>query len=61
MEDENNILIEYDIVKGISFNGDTSGTSNVIVNVADLFSKRALNKINFKIKTGAQDTHELCW
>ena len=61
MEDDNNIIIEYDMVKGISFNGGISGTSNFIVNAAALFSKIALNKINFKIKTGAQDTHELCW
>ena len=60
MEDDNYILIGGYIVKAISFNGGISGTTAVIVDEAALFSKRALNKINFKIKTVSRETHDLC-
>ena len=57
MEDDNYELIEDDIVKAISFNGGISGTTAVLVDTAALFGKRALNKTNFKIKTGARYKH----
>ena len=61
MEDENDILIEDDIVKVISFNGCIYSTTAVLVDASDIFGNRSLDKINFKIKTGAQKTHEVCW
>ena len=61
MKYDNDILIEYYIVKAISFNGGISGTSDVLLGEEDIFCKRALNKINFEINTGAQETHEVCW
>ena len=60
MDDENDILIEDDILKAISFNGGISVTTAVLVDAAALFGKRALNKINSKIKTGARETHVVC-
>ena len=54
MEDDNDILIEYDIVKSISFNGGIFGNAAVLVDAAALFGKRALKKINSKIKNGAR-------
>ena len=59
MEDDIDILIEYGIVKYIRFNGGISGTNDVLVGAANLFGKRALNKIKFKVRTGAWETHEL--
>ena len=44
MDDYNDILIEDDIVKAISFNGGISGTTDVLVDAANLFGKRALKK-----------------
>ena len=61
MEDDNDILIEDDIVKAIRFTGGISATTAVLVDAASIFDKRALKKINFEIKTGAQETHEVCW
>ena len=61
MYNDNDILIEDDIVKAISFIGSISGTTVVLVDSAALFGKIALNKIYFKINTGEQETHELCW
>ena len=61
MKYDNDILIEYDIVKAISCNCGIFGTTDVLVNEAALFGKRPLNKINFKIKTGAREKHEICW
>ena len=61
VEDENGILIEYDIVKVISFNGVISGTIAVLVEAATLFGKKDLKKINFKIKNGAWETQKVCW
>ena len=61
MEDDYDILVEYDIVRDISFNGGISGTTSVLVDTSDLFGKRYLKKIGFKINTGAQETHEVCW
>ena len=58
---ENDILIEDDIVKAISFNGGISGTTSVLVDAENLFGKRALNKFNFKIRTVARETNEVCW
>ena len=60
MEDDYDILIKVYIVKAISFNGGIYGTTAVLVDVANLFSKIALKKIDFKIKTVAQETHEVC-
>ena len=61
MEDKNDLISEYDIVKAISFNEGISGTTAVIVDVSNIFGKRTLKKINFKIRTGASETHEVCW
>ena len=60
MEDDNDILVEDDIVKAISFNGTISGTTAFFYQ-ANLFGKRTLKKTNFKIKTGERETHEVCW
>ena len=61
MEDDNDILIKDDILKAISFNGGISGTKDVLVDESNFFGKRDPKKINFKFKTGAQETHEVCW
>ena len=61
MDDDNDILTEYDIVKAIIFNGGIYGTTGVIVDVENLFGKRDSDINNLKIRTGAQETHELCW
>ena len=37
VEDDNNMLIEDDIVKAISFNGGIYGTTDVLIDVANLF------------------------
>ena len=44
MEDDNEILIEDDIVKAMSFNGGISGTTSVLVDAANLFGDRALKE-----------------
>ena len=59
MDNENDILIEDDIVKAISFDGGISGTTAVLFDAGGLFGKRSLNKTNFKIRTGARETHEV--
>ena len=61
MEDDNYILIEDDIVKAIIFNWRIYGTTSVPVDALNIFGKRALKKNRFKIRTGARETHELCW
>ena len=48
MEDDNEIIIEDDIVKAISFNGGISGTTDVLVDAENLFGKRARKKEKFK-------------
>ena len=48
-------------MKAISINEIISGTTAVLVDATNLFDKRALKKINFKIKTGARETNEVCW
>ena len=48
-------------MKAIHINGGISGTTAILVDAAALFVKRTLKKINFKINTGARDTHEVCW
>ena len=48
-------------MKAISFNVGISGTTYVLVDEANLFGKRSLKKINFKIKTISRETHEVCW
>ena len=53
VEDENEILIEDDIMKAISFNEGIYVTTSVLVDVVNLFGKRALKKNRFKIITGA--------
>ena len=60
MDDENDILILYYITKAISFNGGMYGTTTVLLDASVLFGKRALNKINFKIKAVAREIHEVC-
>ena len=57
MQDENDILIEDDILKTISFNGGIYGTTYVLVDTENIFGKRALKKNKFKIITGAQEIH----
>ena len=61
MEDDNQILFEDDIVKTIGFNGGIYDTNDVLVDGANLFGKIALKKKKPKIRTVAQETHELCW
>ena len=46
VEDDNKILIDYYIVKDISFNGDIYGTTAVLVDAENIFGKRALTKKN---------------
>ena len=60
MADDNEILPEDDIVKAISFNECTSGTTAVIVDTKNIFGK-TLKNIYFKIRTGVRETHEVCW
>ena len=54
VEDYNDILIEDDIMKTVSVNEEISGITAVIIDAVNLFGKKSLEKINFKIKTGAQ-------
>ena len=61
MEYDNDIIIENDIVKAISFNEGVYVTKPVLVDAENLFGNRSSKKTNFKIKTEAQETHELCW
>ena len=61
MQDDDEILIEDDMMKDISFNGGIYGTTAVIVDEDNLFGKRSLKKNIFKIRFGARETHELCW
>ena len=42
MKDDNDILIEDDIVRAVSFNGGVSGKTAVIVDAENLFDKRVL-------------------
>ena len=44
VEDDNDILIGDDIVKAISFNGGIYDTTFILVDAANLFSKRSLKK-----------------
>ena len=44
VENDNEILIEDDIVKGIGFNGGIYGTTAVLVNADNLFGKISLKK-----------------
>ena len=44
VEDDNGILIEYDIIKAINFNGSISGTTAVLVYTENLFGNRSLKK-----------------
>ena len=46
MEDDKDILIEDDIVKSVSFNGGVSGTTDFLVDMENIFVKRALKKKN---------------
>ena len=46
VEDDNDILIEDDIVKAVSFNKSIYGTTAVLVDAADLFRKRYLKIIS---------------
>ena len=48
MKDDNDILIEYYIVKDIIFNGVIYGTTAVILGEDDIFFKRALKKITLR-------------
>ena len=50
VEDYNDILIEDDIMKAVSVNEDISGITAVIIDAVNLFGKKSLEKINFKIK-----------
>ena len=61
MEDDNDILIEYDIMKAISFNEGISVTTDALVDVANIFGEIFLKKINIKIRSVARETHEVCW
>ena len=46
MEGDNDILIEDDIVKAISFNGGISVITDVLVDASNIFGKRVLQKKN---------------
>ena len=46
VEDDNDVLIEDDTLKYISFNGGIYGTTAVIADAVNLFGKRALKKKN---------------
>ena len=59
MVDDNDILIEDDILKAAIFNGGISVTTTVLIDAANIFGKRYLEKYKFKIRTRAQKTHEL--
>ena len=48
MDDDNDIIIEDDIVKAISFNVGIYGTTSILVDVANIFGKRALKKKQIK-------------
>ena len=48
-------------MKAISFNGGVFRITAVIVDSVALFVKISINQTNFKIKTGARKTHEVCW
>ena len=48
MEDDDDILIEYDIVKDISFNGGITVTTAVIVDAYSFSGKRDFKKITSK-------------
>ena len=48
-------------MKDIIFNGGIHDTTAILVDVEALFVNISINKINFKIKTGEQETHEVCW
>ena len=61
MEYDNDVLIEYDIMKTVSFNGGISVTTSVLVDAVNIFRNRSSKIINFKIKTGARETHKVCW
>ena len=54
VEDDNDILIEDDIVRAISFNGSFYGTTAVILDTENIFGKRSLKKKKSKIRTGAR-------
>ena len=44
MEDDNGILFVDDIVKALIFNGVISGTTDVLVDAANIFGKISLKK-----------------
>ena len=60
MEVDNEILIECDISKAISFYGGISGTTDVLVDAVNIFGKRALKKRNPKSEL-EHEKNELCW
>ena len=47
-------------MKTESFNGFVYGNTAVLVDASNFFGKISLKK-KIKIRTGAQETHELCW
>ena len=61
VEDYNDILVEDDIVKDISFNGGISGTTSVLDYAENIYGSRAFKKINYKIRPGERETHEGRW
>ena len=61
VEDDKEILIEYDVLKDIIFNEGISSTTDILVDLVSLFVKISLKINKFKIRTGARETHELCW
>ena len=48
-------------MRDIGFNGVIYGTTAVCIDAGNLFGNISLKKINIKIRTGAWETHELCW
>ena len=61
VEYDNDIIIEDDIVKAVSFNGGVFGTTDALVDAANLFGNIHLKKNKFNIRIGVQETHELFW
>ena len=47
-------------MKPVSFNGGNSGNNDVIVDGANIFGNRSLYKENFRIKSWARETNEVC-
>ena len=59
VEDNNGIHVENGILKSIRHIGGNYDTKAVLADAGNIFGRKVLKKINIKIKTGAQETHEV--